>query len=67
MDQLSVLHQQIDVLVKYNEQLKKRLKSLEGEPNCEHEFLKRPDVVYLSYPIKYQYRCRKCGFIKVDI
>ena len=41
-------------------QLARLLKVLEPM-ECQHQFKKRMDVIYFTFPIQYQYQCVKCG------
>ena len=67
MDQVDWFHQQMKGLIEYNYELKRRIRELDGEPDCDHRFVLRTDVLYLKSPIRYQHRCSFCGFVKVDL
>ena len=34
-------------------------------PKCQEKLYRRTDVVFTSYPPKYKYVCKKCGWAEV--
>lgn len=62
---LSDIYAKINQIIETNNNMVARLTILEKQQNpCYHMFEKRTDVVYLTFPIKYLYRCSLCGIEK---
>ena len=70
VEDLEAMKLQIMALIALDAQNRLRIQELMKRldlPDCFHRYEKRTDVVYLTFPIQYRYKCVDCGHEKSGI